>query len=532
MKGNENTNSAQGLFKSLENQRYTFLERARDSAKLTIPTLVPPEGHNYATKYFTPFQGIGARGVNNLASKLLLALLPPNSPFFRLVIDPFELQKLEGAEEIKTEMEKALSQIERAVMREVETSAIRVGVYEALRQLLVAGNVLVNLQEEGGLRVFKLDSYVVKRSPEGAVDSIVTKEKLSPASLPAKVKQAIGKEIDPESNDGFVELFTAIVRGKKKWDVWQEVKGVTIPDSRGSYPLDKNPYLALRFNRIDGENYGRGFVEEYIGDLRSLEGLTQSIVEGAAAASRCLFLVAPNGTTRAKTLADANNGAIVQGSANDVSTLQLNKFNDFKVALDTVNTISQRLGFAFLMNTSVQRQAERVTAEEIRYMAQELESALGGTYSILSQEFQLPLVSLLMGRMEKAKRLPKTPMKIVKPAIVTGVEALGRGNDLNKLDLFVASLGQVLGPEAIDRYVNVSDYLARRATAIGIDTEGLIKTEEQLAQEAQAAQMQQMTQTMGPQGLKSYTDLTMKAADQSQEAGVEDEGGLKARIGQ
>ena len=104
----QNIKSAQGLFKSLENQRYIFLERARDAAKLTIPTLVPPEGHTHTTKYFTPFQGVGARGVNNLASKLLLALLPPNSPFFRLVIDPFELQKLEGAEEIKTEMEKAL----------------------------------------------------------------------------------------------------------------------------------------------------------------------------------------------------------------------------------------------------------------------------------------------------------------------------------------------------------------------------------------------------------------------------------------
>ena len=47
------------------------------------------------------------------------------------------------------------------------------------------------------------------------------------------------------------------------------------------------------------------------------------------------------------------------------------------------------------------RSAERVTAEEVRYMAQELETALGGVYSILSQEFQYPFVNLLLGRMEQ-----------------------------------------------------------------------------------------------------------------------------------
>ena len=61
-----------------ESSRDAFLQRGRDAAELTIPTLLPPEGHSGSTVYQTPYQGVGARGVNNLASKLLLALLPPN----------------------------------------------------------------------------------------------------------------------------------------------------------------------------------------------------------------------------------------------------------------------------------------------------------------------------------------------------------------------------------------------------------------------------------------------------------------------
>ena len=166
-----------------------------------------------------------------------------------------------------------------------------------------------------------------------------------------------------------------------------------------------------------------------------------------------------------------------------------------------------------------------MTAEEIRYMAQELESALGGAYSILSQEFQLPLVTRIMDRMSSEKRLPKLPKgELVKPMIVTGVEALGRGNDLNKLDMFVAGVGQIFGPEAIQQYVNVSDYLNRRATSLGIETEGLIRDDEEVQAEAQQQQQQlmmaSMTEKLGPQAIKSMTDAGL--AQQGGEAPVEE----------
>jgi hypothetical protein len=181
--------------------------------------------------------------------------------------------------------------------------------------------------------------------------------------------------------------------------------------------------------------------------------------------------------------------------------------------------IQDRLSHAFLLNSNVVRDAERVTAEEIRMLSQELEAALGGLYSILSQEFQLPLVSSLMSRMNKAGRLPKLPKDIVKPTIVTGVEALGRGNDLNRLDMFLAGATQVVGPEAVAQYVNIGDYFKRRATALGIETEGLIKSDEELQQAAQQAQMQQMAEKLGGPAINAMSQQSL--ASQEQEAPVE-----------
>jgi len=341
--------TAQGLYHSLENQRWSFLDRGRTSSELTIPYIMPPDGHNYATKYYTPYQGVGARGVNNLASKLLLALLPPNAPFFRLVIDRYELDKAkqelgpEGGEQLRSDLEKALADVERSVSQEVEVEAFRVGVFEALKNLLVTGNTLLYLPDDGGMRVFRLDRYCVKRDPMGNVTHIAIKETVAPMMLPESVRE----EVYRQEKENSCDLYTSVVREGNEFVVQQDVKGIVIEESKGRYPIEKTPFLPLRYTRIDGEDYGRGFVEEYIGDLKSLESLTKAIVEGSAAAAKVLFMVNPNGTTRAKTLSESPNGAIVQGSDGDVSVLQLNKFNDFRTAQGVMNGISDRLSQAF-----------------------------------------------------------------------------------------------------------------------------------------------------------------------------------------
>jgi len=492
--------------------RESYLRRARDAAKLTIPSLIPPEGHSESTVYETPYQAIGARGVNNLASKLLMALLPPNSPFFRLTIDDFDILEVAGAE-ARGKVEEALARIERTGMAEIESLALRVPSFELLKHLIVGGNGLLYMPKKGDVKFYRLDRYVVKRDYMGNVLEIITKESVSPMMLPEKAQEIIGDDGDAAKN---IDLYTCVKRTDKGWDIHQEVMGEVIEGTTGSYPKDKNPFIPLRLNRIDGEDYGRGYVEEYIGDLKSLEALTQAIVEGSAASAKVLFMVAPNGTTKARVLAESPNGAIVQGNAQDVSTLQVNKFNDFRVALETINTITERLSFCFLLNSSVQRNAERVTAEEVRYMAQELESALGGVYSILSQEFQLPLVKLLLGRLETAGKMPKMPKDTVKPQIVTGIEALGRGQDLNKLAQMLQYL-QPLGPEVLQKYMNVGDYIDRLAASLGIDTGGLIKTDEQMQQETEAQQQQMMQSSVMGMAEKAAPAMVKGMADASQE---------------
>ena len=482
--------------------RSPYLSRARDCAELTIPSLLPRDGHGASNDLPTPYQGMGARGVNNLASKLILALMPPNQPFFRLLLGEFALQQLTGSDQMRTEMESALGQIEREVQAEIEGGSIRVSAFEALKLLLVTGNVLLYVKPEGGLRVFRLDRYVVKRDPSGNILEIVVHEKVSPLALPEDLQRRL-TQTDKDSAADTVDLYTWVKRKGDRYLVHQEVKDKRVPGSEGEWPVEKSPFLALRWAKIDGEDYGRGHVEEYIGDLRSLEGLTRAIVEGTAAAAKVVFLVNPNGVTKEKTISTAPNNAVRSGDKNDVSVLQVDKYNDFRVALETVSMLQLRLSQAFLLTASVQRDAERVTAEEIRIMAGELEDALGGVYSILAQEFQLPLVRRLMHVMEQEGKLPAMPADLVKPSIITGMEALGRGHDLNRLMMFANVIGQLIGPNALATYGKPSKLIERAGVALSIDTKDIIKSDEEMAQEQQRAQQQQMLQALGPELMKS-----------------------------
>ncbi len=490
------TGRAETRYNDLTEDRRPFLDRGRECAKYTLPALLLPEEHTNHSDLEDTYQSFGSRAVNSLSAKLLQALMPPNQPFFKLEISEHELQKMNSEDE-KANIENALAKIERTVMHEVERRGIRVATFEAIRHLITVGNVLMYVNPLGGTKLWHLDSYVVHRDGEGNPLEIVTHDTISPRTMDEETLQELedeGVQLNPDSKDN-VDVYTYVFRDKNDdgddvWRAFEEIKGVRVPGSEAEYPKDKCPYIPLRWTTVNGESYGRSYVEEHLGDIKSLETLSKATVEGAAAASKMVFLVDGGGKTRVKTIAEAPNLAVRQGNANDVTVLRAEKINDFNFALQLAGTIEQRLSHAFLLTEVVQRDAERVTAEEIRTMAQQLEASLGGIYSILSEEMQLPLVRVLLRQLQRTDKIPKFPDDKVDPQIIAGMQALGRGHDLDKLTQLIQA-AQILGEQGLMDYLNVSDYLTRVATSLGINTEGLIRSEQDVMQRRQAMQQQQ-----------------------------------------
>jgi hypothetical protein len=293
-------------------------------------------------------------------------------------------------------------------------------------------------------------------------------------------------------DEAAVYTWGKLMDGQWRWR--QEVDGEVVPQSEGKSPKTTTPWLPLRFNVVDGEDYGRGRIEEYLGDLKSLEGLMQAMVEGSAAAAKVVFLVSPSATVKPSTLAKAGNGAIIQGRADDVTAVQVQKQADFATAYQMITQLNQRLSEAFLILTV--RQSERTTAEEIRATQQELNEQLGGIYGTLTTELLRPYLQRKLFILQRSGDLPKLPKGVVFPTVIAGVEGIGRGQDRESLIIFLQTISQALGPEMMAKFINPEEAIKRLAAAQGIDTIKLVKTAEEMVAEKQQAQQQMVNQTM------------------------------------
>ena len=80
--------TARERYNQLSSTRSQFLNTAVECSKLTLPYLISDDLSTKQDhkKLLTPWQSVGAKAVVTLAAKLMLALLPPQTTFFKLQI--------------------------------------------------------------------------------------------------------------------------------------------------------------------------------------------------------------------------------------------------------------------------------------------------------------------------------------------------------------------------------------------------------------------------------------------------------------
>lgn len=510
--------TAQSLYDRLQIERLPFLQTARDVALFTIPSLTPPEGHRSGNRLYVPFQSHGSDCMLSIAGKLQTGFVPSGFPFFKAVAERAVIASLDREKGEDVILEQGLVDYENAILKEIERRGFRQSLAEILLHLAAGGNILIRY-DATGIRTYLLSQYVVERDHSGNILNIVIEERVPIDRLPPGVIQlmrtqpAEGGKDTAGNRDADVCVYTHVqlAPGGQRYISYQEVKGVKIPKTEGSWPKKLCPYIALRWSRIPGESYGRGRGEEYLGDLASLESLSKSLIEAAAAAAKINFLVNPMGMTNLQDLESAGNLAYVSGRGEDVTTPQVNKTGDIGMAQSIYNDIVRRLSVAFLRMAGLQRDGERVTAAEIEALRNELYQALGGVMSNLDTELLLSVVELTRHQMEADNVLPKLPKVGGRDAwsltIVTGVDALGRNSELDRLRALRTEVQALLGPELTAKYLNVDVILKKLTVALGFGRDGMIRDGDEVrAEQAQQQNAQQMGALAGP-GINALAKL-------------------------
>jgi len=495
--------TAKTRYDYLSGERTQFLDEAEKAAELTLPYLIKGhEDYNKGMRYLpTPWQSCGAKCCTTLASKLLLAMVPVQTSFFKLQVDESQLGE-EFGPQVKSELDLSFAKIERTIIDAISASNDRVVIHEALLHLVVAGNALIFMGKDG-LKLYPLNRYVCERDGNGNVIEIITKEKIAKKliedQLPPEILNEYDSVVDGSTDDvEECDIYTHVTRDNNRYVWHQEVHGKKLEKSYGKAPIDATPWLVLRFNSVDGEDFGRGRVGQFMGDLKSLESLSQALVEGAAVAAKVVFCVSPSSTTKPQTLANAGNGAIVQGRPDDIGVVSVGgKTADFRTAFEMSQLLEKRINDAFLVEQV--RQSERTTAEEVRMTQNALERQLSGIFQLLTSEFLLPYLNRILSQFQKQGKIPRLPKDIVKPTLVAGINALGRNQDAESLGQFLTIVSTTMGPEAVQKYINPEEVVKRLAAAQGIDTLNLVKSMQEVQQKddqmrQQAMQMEEMKQ--------------------------------------
>ncbi|BAP15835.1 head-tail adaptor [Ralstonia phage RSJ2] len=499
------------LYQAEEGKRASFLMRCQRYASLTLPQICTPDGYDEMSLALqTDYQSVGAQGVNNLANKLMLALFAPSRPFFRLDIPDSVKKQLQGVDQ--TELQNALAMSEKNAVKRLDGSGSRPKLYEAMKHLIITGNALMVLPEvKGGkvtreMRIIGIKKYVVKRNQEGKVVGLIIKEKLPFDELTPKVKAYLQQanygrygryDLVWNENCDDVEHYTSLHWDGKDYWMRQAVDENDLPDREfgGKYTDDTNPYRVLTWDLADENNYGTGLVEQCEGDLAAVSTMSEAVLKAAVLASEFRWLVNPAGITKPEDFMQSPNGAALPGVKGDVELIAAGGNTNNLQTIDAINSgYINRLGRSFLMSGAVIRDAERVTAEEVRIQAQELETSLGGVYSRLAIDFQRPIAFWLI-RVEGVD-LGKAKLE---PVIVTGLDALSRNGDVEQIRLFFNDLAGIAAlPPQVQGRLKLSPLMNILASARGLNPNDYVMSDDEFQQQQDAAMQQQMAADAAP----------------------------------
>jgi len=511
-------------FNKLHNTKTNYTLSAETLSELTKPKIFPIESIQNGQKLKRQYQSIGNEGVEILTSKVTstifnkfgialetdeitlhqlnntldeLTSMVNNIPQEQMPAEERQkiLYEINAEKKTKGKISKTLARIERMIQQKILTKGMVNKFAFGIQHFFITGNVAWYVNNDFSTRIYNLRDFVSRRDREGKLLKVIGKEKVYKNSL----EQEIIDKIEESNNDLGVQddldLYTVATWNpkNKKWEIEEWIEDVFVDE----WKLKNCPFIVPFTDYEIGNTYNYAYCEQARGDLQSLDMLEKNFLESSASAARTIFMVRPNATTSLRDLQSAENLSFITGNAEDVTILRGADVQTLSITQNHITTLRRQLERFFLMNVSVQRAGERVTAEEINRMLADIEDSLGNLYSILSEEILLPLAKIVIEYLRKDGKLEELDDGI-ELKIITGADAVRKQTAYAKLQQFISTIYNL----KLNRFVNTEELISRMAVSLNIETDGLIKSSQVVAQEQQQDMQAQLQMQQAQEQIK------------------------------
>ncbi|ATW58188.1 head-tail adaptor [Pseudomonas phage uligo] len=499
----DKSKTIKAAYEKLVVPRNAFVERGKRFARYTIPHLLVDFDHvgvgDYGDTTNTPgWQSFGAGALTHLENRLVMTLFPPHSPFFSMELTEKAKATLSAEDHAIIKSQSLLATAVRSAMLEHERVAGRAAIGQAIRHLLAIGNGCLYLPTKGDAVHYPLNRYVVRRDKSGTLLKLILLEHKALDTFTPDIQALIranrhspaGKEADTN-----IELFTECTRKGDFFHIKQEAEGHIVGEEYRVHE-DRFPFIVLRWEANYGEDYGRSKVELHAGDFHMIQFLSEALGKGMVLMADVKYLVKPGAVTDTDHLINSPTGEFVYGNIDDIGVLQLEKYADFTPISTVLEKYERRVGQAFMMDSQIQRNAERVTAYEIRRDSQTNEQALGGNYTLLAPSLQKKYARLLLYRIKF-----ELGSDLVDTVLMTGIEALSKMSELDRIQQLTEMLQMPAAwPEPIQQRVQWGDLIQYLANQLSLELPFMMNEEQFL--EWQQAQQEQQQQAVIGEGLQ------------------------------
>jgi hypothetical protein len=482
--------TASQQFDKYNGLREGLLRRAEQYARWTIPKIFPEINRSQDVDALVQdFQALGAQAVNSLANRLMMSLFAPSRPFFRLALARKIAAGMSGNPDALSKIENGLSTAEREAAEVLDRKSIRSRMYDLLKYLIVTGNALM-LLEKDTIRILSLRNYVVKRNVHNDVVELIIKEKVHKDSVDPKVRALCERSMSWKPDDqGYVWHFHWAKLTGKSYLVDQWIGDIKLPAQYSTkYAIDRLPYRAVTWDLATGDDYGTGLVEDFAGDFVALSTMSRATIQAAVLASEFRWLVNPTGMTSPDDFEKSANGAALPGAKGDIELVQSGVQGNLQVNLEIIRVYVNRIGAGFMLQSAVTRDSERTTAYEIKKNAEELEGGLGGAYSRIAVDVQMPLAYWSMEQIDKS-----ILGSDVEPTIITGLAALSRTGDRDRMLVVLQHFaGMATLPPPVLNRMRLSVWMNDIASSEGLQKDRYFITDEEYAQQQELERQSQI----------------------------------------
>jgi len=462
---------------------------------------------------------VGARLVNHLSNRIADTMFPHDRPFFTLALTPEAQVALEaevgeeGAGKLAEVVRSSTARIEQVAMRSLQMTAYRPMAVMAVKHMIITGNAIIKRMLDGTRVVYGVRDFCIRRGIQGDMRELILQDNKKFGNLPEPVRRMMLSVKPDYLADTDVTLYSHYKLEGKRWAFQQAADNVMIDKPRHYTDLDL-PVLPLTWTLARGEHYGRGLVEDNAIAFHNLDVLTEAMIDLMAAIADIKFLVRTGSTIDVEEMNNSLRGSYHQGNEGDITVPEIGKRGDISIMLETISKWERDLSQAFLLNSASTRDAERVTAEEIRLNARELESAYGGLYSRLALEWQQRESEYAIAKVDLEAELGGFA-KLFEVIVVTGLESLSREGQLDNLRLAIGDLQMLEAvPEELRATINPLLFASFVFTNRTVALKDFMYTQEEM-QANQEAQMQQQQALLNAEAQAKVAQAGGEAAVQA-----------------